>query len=141
MSRKILLLCVTAVSIISFSSCKKEGHRRNGNMYNEAPAVINVVIKSGDVYKLNTSQYGNGTASITKQATAFSVSEITYDGMNGGYIYKYITTGGAKAGKSANDQVMLKVTNESTGGGGCRGGYESGFTKSERTVTINMTLE
>lgn len=140
MSRKILLLCVAAVSIISFSSCKKEGHRRNGDMPNTSPAIINVTVKSGDTYRLNVSQYGNGTASITKQAAAYSVSEIAYDAYNGGYTYKYVTTGGAKAGKSPTDQVMLKVTNHSTGGGGCRDN-ESSTISSERNITINMTLE
>lgn len=140
MSRKIFLLCVAAVSIISFSSCKKEGRGRHGDMPDNTPVVLNVVVKSGDVYKLNVSQYGNGTASITKQALAYSVSEISSDAGTGGLIYKYVTTGGAKAGKSANDQVMLKVTNQSTSSGGCREGSGS-MVSSEKIVTINMTLE
>jgi hypothetical protein len=141
MKARLLLTAITAVSLLGLSSCKKDSPgRHHGGAVASTSTTLNVTVAPGSEYKLNLSTYGNGAASIAKQAGSFDISEISYSSASRAYVYTY-SNGGAKTGETILDKVVLKVMNQHEGnGGGCRDG-ENGSKTSETTVTVNITVK
>jgi hypothetical protein len=140
MKTKFYLPIIVVAGLLSFTSCKKESVGRSENNSPAGSSVIlNASVNAGAAYKLNLSFYGNGDATIIKQATSYTVSQIKQDA-GGNNIYEYATTlSGSKSGSSNTDQVKLKITSHSEGGGGgCQGGNHSN-SASETNVTINFS--
>ncbi len=128
MSPKIYLL-FTAFAVLSFSSCRKEGHGRNGG---ESKSVtLNVTLNAGEMYQLDLSQYGDADdlATITKQAASFVTSEISSN-VAGNYRYNFSKPGSPKTGGNGNEQVILKVCEPE---GRWRNTHET-------NITINFTI-
>jgi hypothetical protein len=143
MLQKNYLLSIVAVLVLAgFSSCKKDGPgRHHDNSTANTPTVLNVSVQSGNAYKLNLSAYGDGSPSITKQATSYTTSEIAYDNASRSYVYTYNSTS-PKAGETITDKVMLKIINSSSQqitSGGCNGGNGNHDTQ-EKNITINFTV-
>lgn len=142
MKTKLYLPVLAAFAILSFSSCKKE----RADRYNasETSANLDVTLKAGNMYQLNLSAYGNGSASIVKQASAYSVSAINYSG--GVYVYSYSSNATPKSGETITDQVTLKVINtrSQSGSGGCYGDRDDDDDDEDynevKTVKINFTV-
>ena len=114
--------------MFSIVSCKKEGRDRQ-----EVKAVVlNETVAPGATYQLDLSQYADedDLASIFKQASHFTVSEITKEGMSGNFLYKYVPNTPTKTGVSNTDQVVLKVAEPE---GRC---HHDGT-----TITINFTIK
>lgn len=138
MKTKFYLPVIPLLIALSFISCKKDGRGRH-DFNNIPPASINlgVTVKAGDMYKLNLGSYGNGTASITKQASAYTTSQIIQDA-GGNKFYQYTSSLNPKEGNNT-DQVVLKITNQYQNSGGCRNDDNS-YSVSEKNITINFTV-
>jgi len=123
------LLC----SLVLLSACRKNGpdHRRNPAVENKTVSV-NASVTTGTVYTLSLSQYGRESAVILQQAAGhYTQSEITRD-PEGNFLYRYSGSGSPKAGGTATDEVVVKVTDtRESQGGGCR---------SNNQVTVNTTI-
>lgn len=142
MKTKLFITAVVAVGLLGLSSCKKDapGRHHGGNQVATSSTTLNVTVSPGNAYKLNLSSYGNGAAAITKQASAFDISEVSYNSTSRAYIYTY-SNSGTKTGESHTDKVVLKVMNQhEDNGGGCRDG-EGGMRTSEKMITINITVQ
>ncbi len=138
MAKKFYLSVITASLILIFSSCKKEGHGNTRMVGQPDNTVLEISITAGETYRLPLGQYGAGTASISKQATAYLVSQIIPDGLSGGYAYTYSGNGSPKTGETLKDQVTLKITNTERSNGGCRNNNNEHA--SEKNITINFTV-
>jgi len=141
MKTRLFITGITAVCLLGLSSCKKDSPgRHHGNAVASSSASLNVTVAPGTEYRLNLSTYGNGAASITKQASSFDVSEISYNSTSRGYVYTY-SNAGPKTGESITDKVVLRVLNQyETNDGGCRDG-EGGMKISEKMITVNITVQ
>jgi len=141
MKTRSFITALTAVCLLGLSSCKKDSPgRHRGNAVASTSTTLNVTVAPGSEYRLNLATYGNGAASITKQAGSFDVSEISYNSASRGYVYTY-SNAGPKTGETITDKVMLKVMNQyESNDGGCRDG-ESSTKTSEKIITINITVQ
>lgn len=138
MKTKFYLPVIIALVTLSFTACKKENRGRH-EFNNMPPTTINLnaIVKAGDSYKLNLDAYGgNGASSITKQASAYSVSKITVN-ESGNTVYEYVSSLNPKEGKNT-DQVILKTISQYQVGGGCR---NEGYSTVEKNITVNFTIE
>ena len=114
--------------MFSIVSCKKEGRDRQ-----EVKAVVlNETVAPGTTYQLNLSQYSDedDLASIFTQASHFTVSEISKEGVSGNFLYKYIPKKPTKTGVTNTDQVVLKVAES-----------EEKCDQDVTTITINFTIK
>jgi hypothetical protein len=138
MKTKFYLPVIPVLFALSLISCKKEDHGRHG-FDNIPPASIHlaVTVKAGDMYKLNLASYGNGTASITRQAGAYTTSQIVQDA-SGNKVYQYASSLNPKEGNTT-DQVILKITSQYQNSGGCRNNDDS-YSISEKNITIDFTV-
>jgi hypothetical protein len=143
MKKNLILFVAIFSTVILFASCKKENTDEIKNV------TINVTINAGETYKLNLSQYGDADdiASIIKQATTFTTSEIAKVGMIGEY--NFMKAGSPKAGGNGNEVVILKVEeanniprcgngNTSSNGSGEHHGRKHHL--DETNITINFTV-
>lgn len=108
--------------ILMMQSCEK-------HMNHETKQVaIDTTLASGTEYKLNLQQYGDAddVATITRQGSAFTTSEIT--NASGAFNPVYHYSAFTKTGLT--DQVVLTVSE-----GNCRRGHES------TVITINFTVK
>ena len=93
---------------------------------------MDVTVAPGAIYQLNVSQYADqdDEASIVTQATNFTISEITKDGVSENYMYKYVPKAAIKTGATRTDKVQLKVSEPANR---CH--------KDETDITINFTIK
>lgn len=143
MKTKLYLPVVAAFVMLNFSSCKKEGHGRNGFGNETSEITLNAAVSAGSTFKLNLATYGNSAASIIQQAGAFSISQITRDAA-GNYIYEYQSSLDPKTGTGNTDKAIIRVLktySTQQGGNNCNnnGSYHS--STSSKNITINFTIE
>ncbi len=112
---------------IIFISCKKENNHGKDEVKN---ITINVSVDAGVAYHLDLSTYGDADdiATITKQATDFTISEIVKQGGLGNY--SFMRNGTPKTGGNGTDVVVLKIAEPAD-----RKHYE------ETNITINFTIQ
>ena len=145
MRTRYYLPLVSLLCTVCLVSCKKDmpGSHHGDNSIPSA-ITLNANVTAGNTYRLSLSAYGNGAASIVKQAGAYSISEISYNGSAGGYVYTYTSSATpSKDGSAVKDQVILKITGSEQHSGGCHNGnnHETGSDgASDKTVTINFTV-
>jgi hypothetical protein len=127
MKKTIQLLFPTILFLCMLVSCKKENHHGNDEIKN---ITINATVDAGVVYNLDLSKYGDADdiATITKQATDFSVSEIVKQGEIGKY--SFMRNGSPKNGGNGTDVVVLKIAEPA---GRCK-------RAEEKNITINFTI-
>lgn len=94
------------------------------------------------MYRLNLSTYGNGAATIIKQAASFNVSQISADA-TGSKTYQYSSSLNPKNGANT-DEVSLKISSASQSSGGCDhhdddDNYSSNA-RSEKIINIKFTI-
>lgn len=142
MKTKFYLTVITALTIVAFTSCKKDSPGRHGGFSEATTTTINLnaTVKAGDTYRLNLNLYGNGAASITRQASAYNVSQISVDG-SGNKVYQYVSSLNPKSG-SNTDEVVLKISSTGQSSGGCHNheGNNESNGSSEKTINIKFTV-
>lgn len=114
--------------MFSIVSCEKEGRDRE----EVKTVVLNETVAPGAAYQLNLSQYADeeDLANIVKQASHFTVSEITREGVSGNFLYKYVSNAVIKTGVTNTDQVVLKLAE-----------HEERCHQEGTTITINFTIK
>lgn len=119
----ISILAVTGI----MQSCSKNVDRAAKKI------VLNTGLASGTEYVLDLKPYGDAddVATITKQGTVYSTSEIVNATGTFAPVYHYSSS----AKTSATDQVILSVTEGNSGERGSRHGCDS------TTITINFTIK
>ena len=140
MKKNFILFAAMAISVVLFSSCKKEKTDEIKNI------TLDISINAGETYKLDLSKYGDAddVATITKQAADFATSEIVKVGAVGEY--DFMRTGSPKTGGNGTETVVLKVAEGPHGNGGNApqgsGGEHSGKCNhiDETNITINFTI-
>ncbi len=127
---KKILQSIIAVILITtvITSCKKENHHEKDEVKN---ITLNISVDAGTIYNLDLSKYGDADdiASITKQATDFTVSEIAKQGIIGKY--SFMRNGSPKSGGNGTDVVVLKIAEPV---GRCK-------RVDETNITINFTIQ
>ncbi len=141
MKTRFYLPFIAVLTAIAFTSCKKDHpgrHSNPGNNTETATIILNASVKAGDVYKLNLNLYGNGTATIIKQAATYNVSQISMDA-SGNKIYQYSSSLNPKSGNNT-DEVFLKIGSTGQRSGGCHNheGDEEGG--AEKNINIRFTV-
>ncbi len=139
MKKNFILFATIAMSVILFSSCKKEKTNEIKNV------TLDVTINAGDIYKLDLSKYGDAddVATVTKQAVDFATSEIVKVGTVGEY--DFMRTGSPKTGGNGTETVVLKVAEGPHGNGGnapqgAGGSHGNCNHIDETNITINFTI-
>ena len=129
MKQKYSFALLAIVSILSFSSCKKDMHDRN-----EIKNVdLNIALTAGASYQLDLSKYGDAddVVSIATQATHFDVSAINQDFATKKYNYQYkAPAADPKVTTAIIDKVVIKVSEPANR---CH--------KDETNITINFTIQ
>lgn len=139
----LFLPVIAAAVLLAFSSCKKDHPGRTGSSSSFSSTTnLSATIKAGDTYRLNLSTYGNGTATIAKQAASFTVSQISTDA-TGSTTYRYSSSLNPKNGANT-DEVTLKISSAGQSGGDCDhhdddDNYSSN-TRSEKIIHIKFTI-
>jgi hypothetical protein len=118
------------LSLASMISCKK------GHDHNDQPkfVTIDTTIANGQEYTLDLKQYGDDddVATITKQGTQYSVSEVRNSGYGFSPVYHYI---GGSIKDVSPDQVVLSVKEGGDRGGRCHHSGDS------TCITINFKFQ
>lgn len=125
--RKIFYSVSTLLIIVAMGSCRK-------NMDHESrQVVIDTTLASGTEYVLDLKSFGDAddVATIIKQASNFSTSEITNTAGTFSPVYHY----SAISKTSTSDQVVLSITEGNRGGGNCRHHNDS------TNITINFLVK
>lgn len=144
MKKMHFLPVIAAAVLLAFSSCKKDHPGRTSNSSSSTSSTINLsaTVKAGDTYRLNLSSYGNGTATIIKQAASFNVSQISTDA-TGSKTYQYTSSLNPKNGANT-DEVTLKISSASQSSGGCDHHNDddnySSNARSEKIINIKFTI-
>jgi hypothetical protein len=110
------------------TSCKKENHHQRRDEVKNL--TLNISVDAGVVYNLDLNTYGDADdiATISKQATDFTISEIVKQGIIGKY--SFMRHGTPKTGGNGTDVVVLKITEPA---GRCN-------RIEETNITINFTV-
>ena len=144
MKKMHFLPVIAAAVMLAFSSCKKDHPGRTGNASSVSSTInLSATVKAGDTYRLNLSSYGNGTATITKQAASFNVSQISTDA-TGSKTYQYTSSLNPKNGANT-DEVTLKISSASQSSSGCDHHDDdddnySSSARSEKIIHIKFTI-
>jgi hypothetical protein len=95
-----------------FSSCKKDSDSLDPDCDLPASHEINIKITANETYQFDLGIFGDEEgASISKQATHFSVSEVERDNNSGKIIYKYTPA----TNFVGTDEVQIKSERGSDG--------------------------
>ena len=110
-------------------SCDKNMHHPNTS----AAIVIDTTLVSNTEYILNLKPYGDAddVATIKKQATTFTTSEIVNNSSQFNPVYHFI----ANAKEMGTQQVVLAVTEGNHGNG------SSNYHNDSTLITINFTIK
>ena len=125
--KKLLYSILPVVILLLTQSCRKD-HQHVSKQY-----AIDTTLTSGTEYQLNVQPYGDGddTASISKQATNFTTSEIVNVAGIFAPVYHYLAE--TKAGLT--DQVVLAVKE------GNHGNNSNMHHADSTIITINFTIK
>lgn len=146
MKTTIFLPAMAALLILNFASCKKSQPGRPGGDAAPISSTIslNVAVNPGEIYRLNLSPYGNGAATIIKQASAYNISRVSTDA-GGTKVYQYSSSLTPKNGNNT-DAVVIKVNSTRNYFGGCsnnHAGYENDHDNNnsrENIIRIKFTI-
>lgn len=125
--KKVIYSISFLLIIASMASCEKKMDNTTKQI------VIDTTLFSGSEYVLKLKTFGDAddVATITKQATAFSTSEITNTAGTFAPVYHYVAT----SKTTISDHVVLSVTE---GNGRNRGGRHGG---DSTNITINFIIK
>ena len=141
MKKFLPILSLVLLTLVGFTSCKKEKH-------DDVQIVnLNVTLAAGTVYNLDLSKYGDADdiAKIFTQAEHFDISEI--NSTAGKFNYQYKVAAIPKVNFTGTDKVVIKLTEPERGGGRNGGSSNGGFcgdtngTHDEAIITINFTIQ
>jgi hypothetical protein len=126
--KKMFYASTCAVLICAFS-CNKDPHH---NDILGKRITIDTTLASGNLYTLDLKTYGDAddVATITKQASAFTTSEIINPATGFAPVYNFSANGDIK--NPVNEQVVLSITE---GGNRRRQGCDS------TVITINFKVQ